>query len=92
MDVGMRFSNWLILTPLIINQNASVTSNTNMGNHTSQVTDEAQDMEPPNNPTSCSGRITTSRAEAITPSCASAVGINCPRKRSHEKKRLPTEK
>ena len=68
MEVGIGLSICPTLTPLIINQNANVTSNANMGNHISQVIDEAHDMASPNNPASCNGRMITSKAEAITPS------------------------
>lgn len=46
---------------------ASTTSNTNIGSYASQVTDADQLMGPPNRPASCSGRITTSKTDAITP-------------------------
>lgn len=79
-------------TPLIVNQNANVTSKTSIGSHTSHVTDDAQDATPPNEPASCRGRTTTSKIEAAKPSCASQVGIDRPFRNSHEKIRLLTAK
>jgi hypothetical protein len=37
---------------LIISQNANITSKNNMGSHTIQVIEDAQDIVPPNNPAS----------------------------------------
>src|SRR6266481_4743334 len=79
-----------VATPLMSSHSASVTSNTNSGSHMSHVTPLNQLPAPAKNPRSCSERITTTRADASTPSQASGTGIIRPRSRSQEKSVLAT--
>ena len=65
---------------------ASPSSKTNAGSHMNVVIGGRA------SPTSWSGRITTRRTEAKTPSQAIATGIIRPRSRSQEKSVLPTAK
>src|SRR6266540_767154 len=81
---GHRASNGA--TPLMRSQNPSGISYAAMGNHMSCVT------APCSNPPSCSGRPTTIKIEATTPSHASGTGIIRPRSSSQEKSVLPRAK
>src|SRR6266550_3272925 len=73
-------------TPLKTSQNPSGISYAAIGNHMSCVT------APRSNPPSCSGRATTIRMDATTPSHASGTGIIRPRSSNQEKSVLPRAK
>ena len=64
-----------IATPLISSHSASGTSKASIGSHISDR------IGPPRNPASCSGRQTTRRTEAKTPTQASRMGIIRPRRK-----------